>query len=170
MLSPIEDRCQTDRVTTNASDLANSNPNWALHLTLTYNLNFQSQSWSVHKHKINVNCRLTNYELLRWLVETPSRDFAHIMSSWHVVNILRKWSHEFDSRPITKSPVIFCTLFCLHFVLFLLVYLYFPFPFNRYNSISRSFFNERANTRANNYKLRKHYLLCTHCRYLEQLA
>ena len=22
-------------------------------------------------------CRLTNYELLRWLVETPSRDFAH---------------------------------------------------------------------------------------------
>ena len=23
------------------------------------------------------DCRLTNYELLRWLVETPSRDFAH---------------------------------------------------------------------------------------------
>jgi len=42
---------------------------------------------------------------------------------WHVVNILRKWSHEFDSRPITKSNVIFCTLFCLHFVWFLLVYL-----------------------------------------------
>jgi len=43
-------------------------------------------------------CRLTNYELLRWLVETPSRDFAHYrlsgghrifttcqeLTSWHV--------------------------------------------------------------------------------------
>jgi len=61
-----------------------------------------------------IYCRLTNYELLRWLVETPSRDFAHYrlsgwrrifttcqeltswhvstyqeVSSWHVVNILR---------------------------------------------------------------------------------
>ena len=45
-----------------------------------------------------VNCRLTDYELLRWLVETPSRDFAHYrlsggrrifttcheLTSWHV--------------------------------------------------------------------------------------
>jgi len=34
---------------------------------------------------------------------------------WHVVNILRKWSHEFDSQPITKSNVIFCTLFLFTF-------------------------------------------------------
>ena len=66
----------------------------------------------------NIYCRLTNYELLRWLVETPSRDFAHYrlswgrrifttcqevtsrhvdtcheVRSWHVVNILRAaWS------------------------------------------------------------------------------
>ena len=89
------------------------------------------------------NCRLTNYELLRWSVEMPSRDFAHYrlsggcpdmlyniynmspatswhvdtcheVRSWHVVNILRKWSHEFDSRSITKSNVIFCTLFFVY--------------------------------------------------------
>ena len=44
------------------------------------------------------DCRLTNYELLRWLVESPSRDFAHYrlsggrrifktcqeLTSWHV--------------------------------------------------------------------------------------
>jgi len=42
---------------------------------------------------------------------------------WHVVNILRKWRHEFDSRPITKSNVIFCTLFLFTFCFVLLVYL-----------------------------------------------
>ena len=26
---------------------------------------------------VKYNCRLTNYKLLRWLVETPSRDFEH---------------------------------------------------------------------------------------------
>ena len=36
-------------------------------------------------------------------------------SGWHVVKILRKWSHKFDSRPITKSNVIFCTLFLFTF-------------------------------------------------------
>jgi len=63
-----------------------------------------------------MDCRPTNYELLRWLVETPSRDFEHYQMSggsltcyrifitcqttswhvekyqevvWHVINILR---------------------------------------------------------------------------------
>ena len=70
-------------------------------------------------------CRLTNYELLRWLVETPSRDFAHYrlsggrrifttcqeltswhvdtcheVSSWHVVNILRAAWSRVRSPPV----------------------------------------------------------------------
>ena len=70
--------------------------------------------WHVQPRVVIFPCRLTNYELLRWLVETPSRDFAyyrlsggrrifttcreltswhvdtcHEVSSWHVVNILR---------------------------------------------------------------------------------
>jgi len=107
--------------------------------------NAQNSEWSLLPAAASVNdhCRLTNYELLRWLVETPSRDFAHYRLSggrpdmlqniynlspvtswhvdtsrgrgWHVVNILRKWSHEFDSRPITKSNVIFCMLFLFTF-------------------------------------------------------
>ena len=87
---------------------------------------------------VSTYCRLTNYELLRWLVETPSRDFAHYpdmlqniynmspTTSWHVenchevrswrlVNILRAAWSRVRSPPITKSNVIFCTLFLFTF-------------------------------------------------------
>jgi len=36
-----------------------------------------STHYKCHCKQHNHYCRLTNYELLRWLVETPSRDFAH---------------------------------------------------------------------------------------------
>jgi len=36
-------------------------------------------TWRIHKTDVHniLHCRPTNYELLRWLVETPSHDFEH---------------------------------------------------------------------------------------------
>jgi len=98
-------------------------------------------------------CRPTNYKLLRWLVEMPSRDFEHYrmtdnsrsrsrdnwkmsrgrltcqkMSGGHLTceKCQETRGHEFDSRPITKSNVIFCTLFFFTFsFVFLFIFLRF---------------------------------------------
>ena len=40
-------------------------------------LTFAFSEHHVTSPSVTLYCRLTNYELLRWLVETPSRDFAH---------------------------------------------------------------------------------------------
>ena len=38
---------------------------------------FECRRRMLQRHLSSVNCRMTNYELLRWLVETPSRDVEH---------------------------------------------------------------------------------------------
>jgi len=129
-----------------------------------------------HLRPSSVNCRLTNYELLRWLVETPSRDFEHYRMTddsrsrsrdnwkmsgrrltcrkmsderltckkcqtdvWHVKKYLMsrtpsrekcqaKRGHEFQPRPVTKSNVIFSTLF-----LFTFCFVFFLFLFLRFS-------------------------------------
>jgi len=51
------------------------------------------------------NCRMTNYELLRWLVETPSRDVEH----YRMINASRSTgSHYNDARRClchTSQPI-----------------------------------------------------------------
>jgi len=51
------------------------------------------------------NCRMTNYELLRWLVETPSRDVEH----YRMINASRSTgSHYNDARHClchTSQPI-----------------------------------------------------------------
>jgi len=100
-----------------------------------------SGTWKYDDPRLNMshegaffNCRLTSYELIRWLVETPSRDFEHYRMTDDSPSRSRdNWkmsggrltsekcqetrSHEFDPRPITKSKY-FVRCFCLHFVLF----------------------------------------------------
>ena len=91
--------------------------------------------WHVQPRVVIFPCRLTKYELLRWLVETPSRDFAHYrlsggrrrifttcqeltswhvdtcheVSSWHVVNILRAaWSRlRFPADHYIKRNILY---------------------------------------------------------------
>jgi len=80
-------------------------------------------------------CHPTNYELLCWLIEKPSRDFEHYRmtddsrsrsrdnrDSWKMSagrltceKCQETRGHEFDPRPITKSNVIFCRLFLFTF-------------------------------------------------------
>ena len=92
-------------------------------------------------YRVIFNCRPTNYELLRWLVETPSRDFEqyrmtddsrrsivrHFHVRWKCRTIgFARVGHEFDPRPITKWNVIFCTLFLFTFCfVFLFIFLRF---------------------------------------------
>ena len=75
--------------------------------------------WHVQPSVIIFYCRLTNYELLRWLVETPSRDSAHYrlsggrrifttcqeLTSWHVDTC-----HEVSSWHLTDDelPCVIC--------------------------------------------------------------